>query len=686
MAWLPFAKLEITDGTTTIDLINQQTSGFCIIDWQPAIQDLKASGTWADAPTADERELIASQLANVEDQFTFDVSATSTDLLIGYLRSLRAMLNKARQYTTTTWQDTPVYIVAQGYGDSNARYTRVKNWRTPQDGFPYGPPMWDTIQGTAIDDFSIIIEHGAWLENAPGVGTATEISAVETYDGRNLGNVDSTGVRNPTDSEEVYVTSKRVTANITDIYTWSAANGFSANLMDAALPFNLLDDVGVAPAVNDYIGFCIDSTLANSGPFNSLVFDLSIAGAGYTGHWEYWSGVWTTLVGLIQDNTATAETFDTLGVNSINWQNGAGVPWVTLALNGITGYWVRFIIDTLPGGYVTPVQQNRDIYSITWPYVEIQAEDIGGDIPAQILVNTRKQSGSESVILDIRTVLMGLRSLSRGSNFTAYLNCSDEQNPTNVTVAVGAATAFTNKIDSPTGRVATYSPAGVAAMASRCTVTMSAPLTAEYYGKYHGYLRVELLAILDTAFQIQVEFIASSGGSSVVSPARTDLPTGEYIIDLGVVSFPFAPLGQNDIIDELIINVQAEHTYGGALDVLDIIDVILIPVDEWACEAFDSVNSATSDPATQESIVVDSVSYEKVSMQTFMQNEAGDRVKALWTPITNRPAMLQANTAQRLWFFMFIPTSIGSSMASIYAEATILIERNQRYWSMRGGS
>lgn len=48
------AILNITDGTTTISLIDE-SSGFHLVNWIPAITDYKGGGVFQDPPLADWR-------------------------------------------------------------------------------------------------------------------------------------------------------------------------------------------------------------------------------------------------------------------------------------------------------------------------------------------------------------------------------------------------------------------------------------------------------------------------------------------------------------------------------------------------------------------------------------------------------------------------------------------------------
>lgn len=680
MAWLPFAKLEITDGTTTIGLLNMQKSGFCITGWEPAIQDLKAGGTWADPPTSDERELIVSQLANVEETYTFDVSAASPDELIGKLRDLRALLEKGRQYVPTEWQDTPVDLVAQGYGDTNVRYARVKNWRTPADGFPYGPPMWDTIEGTAIEDFQIVIERGAWQANRSGVGTETEASVIATYDGRTVGNVDSTGTRDPTADQEVFSGNRQGVANLTDIYI-DDGGVFSANLMDAALPFALLPAV---PAVNDHLYIGIDTALADSGPFESAIFDIGTAGAGYSLSTEYYNGAWVALTS--RDATGDLKV---PGVNGIFWS--APSDWITVAINGITAYWIRLTVFAAPGPFTTPTQQNRDIYTANWAFDEIQSDAIGGDIPPLIEIETYNESGGAiggGTGTHLNKIIVGLRSVSRGDNFRAYLNLAsiaNDQNPTGVTLAYGASTSSAIDPTATSGFRAVYNPAGIEAMADRVTISMSSAIASEYMGIFHAYVRATRTG--GSAGDILVRLSYSSPHVPEKTTESVSVPTTNVfeVLDLGAISLPTSGLvSSSETLAILTINIQAESTNGTPPD-LYLYDLILIPVDEWIGN-FEDLNKTDASTVSANFLSIDSVEYPKVTIRALVLNSSLV-VQSSWLTTANGGATAQANARQRYWTLSLgaVSSGTGAPFNSLPGITnSILINRNQRYWSMRG--
>ena len=480
--------LEISDATTTIELnLDEGVSGFKLGGledaWLPTNPFYKNGGTWQSSPLADGRQLVDRRFENTTETFAVHVEGSTQDNLISEVQDLKRLLEKAADYWTG-YLNVPTYIKAKADNETNSRYAIIYTGRIVRDGNPYACRFGGGVGSTNIYwmwDLQLIIEHGMWSENAPGSTTATNLSAVETYDGRNLGNVDNTGVREPTTTKGVYVANKDNMANLSDIYV-NDGGVWTGNRMDVAVPWNLLPAV---PAIGDAVYFGIDTSLTNSGPFCSLAFDIGTAQSDITGiAWEYFNGAWVALT--VEDNTnadgaMTGVAFDTTGEKSVHWVQPS--DWTTRDIStdggpAITGYWVRARVTAI-GTPTAPSQQNRDVFSIVWPYTEIQSTEVLGDIPSLFELHIWSQSDQASgstPALDFNRVICGLRSYARGANFTSFLNFSDEQVPSGLTVS-GA--SLSDSPDTPTGRRSYFN------VVDSCTVIVNIyfniSLTSEYF-------------------------------------------------------------------------------------------------------------------------------------------------------------------------------------------------------------
>jgi hypothetical protein len=132
MGCAPFRVLRITDGTDSVDLLDE-ASGFYCTDWQPAAHDIKSRGVWQDSPLVDGRRLVMRKRENALEKLTLQVRGFGQDTLIRKTQDLRRLLEKAATYWTTDWQTEMVWIEAQGAYETNLRYGLIHD-RQPVRG------------------------------------------------------------------------------------------------------------------------------------------------------------------------------------------------------------------------------------------------------------------------------------------------------------------------------------------------------------------------------------------------------------------------------------------------------------------------------------------------------------------------------------------------------------------------
>lgn len=708
MACAAFRILELTDGTTTINLL-AETSGLCCTDWDPAIAEGKGGGVWRDSPLSGGRRQAMRKLGNVIERFELQVRNWNPDMLARDTQNLRRLLEKAITYWTARWQDELVWIKAQSPHETNPRYALVHDYGTPADKFPYGQPFWPQIAKAAIPDFALLLERGHWTENEPGTGTAVETSAVETYDERNLGNVDDTGTRDPTTADEVYFANKRNVANITHVHYWDGVgNAWSANLMDAGLPYDMLQN---PVAADDVIIFGIE-LIAHSGPFCSLVFDIETAQNDLTVTWRYSdAGVdptaWTALTVLDNTNAdggMTGEALDTAGVNSVHWYQPADWAWQNPQVGagpvlGTIGYWVCAHVTAVGGTPTPPTQQNRDIYTITWPYVEVEAGQVPGDISALSRIKVYNQSGRTGLGVDLETdrIIVGLRSLSRGTNFTAYINFADEQNPAHIGAFVDPAdTAVVNDLTAPTGRCFLYNPGAARALSIEARIEISSTLFLEFYGTYHVFMRCKQSS--GAAGDIGMQFItyidAVDGNIKWETEVQYTQMVGQWeLIDFGQITLPIIPANSDDNVYRGYLTILL--SCAGAVQSLRLYDLILMPVDEWSADITQIVTDTSTVSLCVDSstyLDIDSIQRPKNALRAFVRRVANDNIDTYYVPIANSSAILQANANQRLWFLAARTQDIGTGLTpsiiprypEMEAAHSIQAFRNSRYLSLRG--
>lgn len=505
------------------------------------------------------------------------------------------------------------------------------------------------------------------------------------------------------EAETVFVANKQNVAQLTHAFYYDASGpAWSGNLLTAALPYDLLPAV---PAAGDAVYFGVESTILGGGPFCDLVFDLVAATDVTAATWEYWTGAaWAAL--SVQDNTSgdgytASPAFNTSGVRSVHWEqpaNWAAVGLVAAVGAGapaVTAWWVRLRVTGVGGAPDAPRQQNRQPYTVTWPWIEIEADQVPGDIDAWLKLYLTAQSdrdlGTSPPALYWQQALIGLRTLARGADFTAYLNCSNVQNPAHITAAAGTATAFTALPGSPTGRVARVTnPA--ASWSNRCTFTIDPAYVGQYIGVYRAFARVNQTS--GAAGDLSIRYRLATNTAYLDGP-EASIPAVAGVawepVDLGRLEIP---ISEFVLPGEQFTLTIALQVYGNGASDVDLCDLILIPVDEWAILAVagpppslglasHGVGYRGSD--VRRELVVDSIFNHKVNLRTVERRPVSGAISSIWEPRANGPAILRRGRAQRLWFFRF-----GDTTAALYNGApfeicdTAQAWRAARYLSLRG--
>lgn len=167
--------LAITDGVTRIDLFARGT-GWKIANWLPTITEPKAGGVWRDSPLATGRRLAYYRHGNAIETFVLKAEGSSQNALIRQTQDLRRLLEQARDYNVSGW-GAPVWIEAAADCEDNARYALIVDWRTTNEGNPFGEPFIQPGGGAVYDGFTLVLERAAWLGLQPGTGACVEVSS-----------------------------------------------------------------------------------------------------------------------------------------------------------------------------------------------------------------------------------------------------------------------------------------------------------------------------------------------------------------------------------------------------------------------------------------------------------------------------------------------------------------------------
>lgn len=580
------------------------------------------------------------------------------------------------------------------------------NWPWIDDGDP-SLPAWTTPNTYTTPDLTTLIQP---LVNRPGWASGNAIALffddnessstpamrrAATWDHVTLAEpvltviyaTSTTPGRSATCNREVYTANKHNRAQLSHAF-WNSGAAWSGNLIGAATPFDLLDN---PIANNDVVYFGIQTSLADSGPFSSLVFDITTA-AAYTGTammtWQYWNGGWVTLT--VQDNTAAAPSlpFSNSGVNSVHWAQPS--DWTTTAINGVTGYWVR-ALATIAGADTisTPQHGNRNIYTICWPFLDVAAAQVGGDMPALLRELWECESSGPGLsgppALYASTVMVGLRSLDRGAEFSAYINLCQEQNAAGILVnAVGATTTFDVDTLAPTGMAAHWNPAGAEAMSTHVSVYLDPTIAGDFRGQYHAFVRGRQSG--GTAGNMEVRLGIYTGGEVVYTENRAFTTISvPQALDMGKVRIPAFESAPTDSPNAIFLLIQSSTTSG--TPELYYYDVILLPVDEWAA----TIGSVDTTPYTTSQMIgyynyldLDSVLFPRLPAPAYLRYVPDDNPVNTLRVITTGPAILQSGQAQRLWHFSQHYRTTGVVRSDPEIAFRHQLYKTQRYYSSRG--
>lgn len=539
---------------------------------------------------------------------------------------------------------------------------------------PFDAPDRCTLPAVDGNTVMLVIYEGAGATTFDLSGNENNgaiVAATWDVDCPISGDVD-VGEADPTCDEIVRVNCQHVMANLTDVY-WYDASGpvFGPNLMDAAMPIDFLP---VVPAVGDIVYYIIDTAVADSGPFNNIVHNLSVAQVDLTIVWEYWNGAWVALT--VQDNTdadgaMTGDPFDTVGDKSIHWFPPS--DWTTTVINGITGWIVRARVTAIGAAPAPPTQAERLIYSVTWPYVDVDEDDVPGDISALARLLARQQGGQ----FTRSEFFFGLRRLARGANFSAYLNISDTQLPTGITTDVRPGTVWATLSTAPTGRAAVSGALATTIWNDRALIEFSPSLARQYFGVYQAFLRV---VVTGTASEFSVRLRVEFGGQYYTDPV-SPTSTSEYeILALGRVWIgDTLAMRSFDELEDSEIAIQSIKS--GAAASITYYDLILIPVDEKVSHSI-VVFGPDKYITHYDSLDVDSITVSRITKRVLVRNDV-DEIFATWQSLDGGPFILEARTDQRLWaLYWGFPSS--NKLGAHDQQLTILLDRNARYMSMRG--
>lgn len=493
----------------------------------------------------------------------------------------------------------------------------------------------------------------------------------------------------PTCLEQVYVANEALDYPITAIYD----NAYTA-LFLSALPWTLFPNP-VAAGNYLYIG----SDFYNGGPFDSVIWDLSaICTTINGGEWEYWSGAaWSPL--LVQDNT---EWFSNIGINGWFWK----IPsdWAMVKVGSISAWWIRFHVVSVTGAGTPPVQATQIPYSVTCPFIDIDASELQGDIPVLLKARVNNLSDDDdddpgTPNMEFNKMLIGVRSLARGADFSAYIPLNNFLNPaagvvTGLTIAhYGSMAAGSMLVGGSTS--ALYNPAGVDLATSSIRCTISQAVANQYFGKYAMYVRVRQVGGAVGEISVRVRVLLSSVTAYPLL-FQSDYVYPEALADnealyLGMLEIPTdTPIYE---MGDLTIIVDLDNTQGAGPGDMYLYDLVLMPADECLINIEGNEvweNGIGYNQSVDHIQFVDSITNPKRKVMAevrkpnlYTGNETA--VTDISIAIYNNEFSVYPNSDQRIWFTVLSNSGYSKRYVVCFEACySVMLDKQQRYLAMRG--
>jgi hypothetical protein len=591
-------------------------------------------------------------------------------------------------------------------------------WQSVQTGF--GDPIHTLYEdrqgvlwlGDADADIWNSVDGGRnWTEKDSSTGTTAVYSFIDSIETDDLRAGDASNIlildasdrvlmgRSETTTDEVFVANHNKVSNLTHVWV-DDGGSFGSNLLANDYTVADITLLPAVPAQNDALYIGTNTALANTGPFTSAVFDINqiaISTTSYAITIEYYNGSWVTLT--THDETSS---FSQNGVNGVFWSPPS--DWTTVAVNGVTGYWVRFRLSALTGTLTPPTQQNRDPYVASWSHISIDDDEIEGTFDALARLTFHNRSdvdgpGGSAPNLYTNRLIAGVKPTANHTQFQAFINMADEQQPDGISLDLSvdpdSATSYGNSTMAPTGR-RVFFDAGIANggnglnnFEDRISIDVSTTTCRDWYGTYKLLIRQAQSGGSAGEVEYRIKVVTGSGGISSLSEVqRTDLQGIDYsVIEFNdPISIPVSSLmGSDEVPDQTSIIIQISATAADA-DAY-IYDIALIPTDIAWIDAKDTANTAESAIEDGRALVIDkAIRIPKGPTRSLVQNLSDGSKVSSWNVTGNGPAF-PTKQALKVHFVTLRTTAAAASTwisdpAAVHSPTFGKVER----WSFGRGN
>lgn len=627
-------QLKITDGTNSVDLLDTAVWG--LLEWQPS--DPSEADIRRESVYDEGSALISSEPRNVIETLKTRLVGASHNDISTTMQTLATLKQEAKQWHTTNWQKTPVYLTAQASGESNPRYALVYKIRWAWQRSPYGKTFEQQLNMHLV----LIVEREPyWRNNIPlTVPTALTLGAPSAPSPQ-------------IDATEQFIANFSDTLDITHCYNYDdSAAAFSANNLTS---FTFFVVSGSTPALSDIVYFG-----STQGGFRHIVLSIGIPiSASVTLTWEIWTGAaWTA------SRVAQSSPFGTAGAQLITVENPTG--WAATTINGVSAYWVRCRISAFTSWTTSPTQGAQVLYSPRDPYITIGSTIINGDVDALALI---RYFAKRSTTLGINLIAIGLK--SRGlTTFRSRLN------------AISPGGNWQSFLGTDTTSVSDpHAPGGLNATCTFLTATTSNVIwqnstSAELLdceGEYNCYVRCQQVGGAAGAAKLRLTQIVPENSSTPVWSPLQSTGVMEYI-NLGRLALQPARAFSGDA-GAALISLQLDFTVPSDTCDLIIYDLILIPVDEWS---FVAVSVQTDLSTVGDSLAMDA----GLIRQGTIKKITSEGIYSIFQSRGRLPR-LPPDKALQLHFLL---GAYGSSInrADGYLGGSIKIYTHERFEGLRG--
>lgn len=558
-------SLIISDGgSASVSLISDTGFEMLYGGWRPQTPQLRPD--IVVSPLADGGKLKSVRRSLILERIRCQIVGTSHDNLASQMQTLDELLVKAANYHTTGWQTTPVYLQAQYVNESNTRYSPIFWGQSQPRSSIYERA---TRQGNLIRDVEIQVQRDPfWQSHAPGSSpTALTLTAVGDA---------------PANASTQYVVPWSGSNSLSHIWVYEEGTGFSANQISSSA-FDYFPDPSSASDAA-YFG-------SDDGPFHNLILNIGTARSGGDLSWQYSNSAsgWSAVGGALEDPSSTLSASGEQCISAFGWSD-----WTAACVNDVQAHYLRAVTSSSMS--TVPAQTSHVCYVARQPYIEVAADQVDGDVDALarfILENAG--TSSENISWHTAKIFFGLK--SRGlNNFTAFLNATG-QNPTGWSSSYGTDTSSVAETRSPIGTFARCTFTTDQTLQQRVALTLDTGVRAkDFIGTYQVYLLYQHSA--GTAGEVTCKVLTYIDQYIVWRSESVDtLASGDpfpSVLDMGRLRLPPADqVPDSDTwsaaANALKFLIQASAT--SAAEQLDIMGIVLMPIDEWAGSIVDPVRT-----------------------------------------------------------------------------------------------